>query len=141
MFVCRSRPYGQFMGATPIPTELTNAWQLALEFWSQPVRHDTLLGLAAKHQQFAWLAGKYRDAARSNPSDLIAPERLPRVQRAAAIVMMSKTKPVDEPMPRTFKAMSIMLIGAVLATGLGLVAADHKVQQHHQQTTTVARHP
>jgi len=141
MFVSRERPYCQVMGATPIPTELTTAWQLTLEFWNQPARHDTLLGVAAKHQEFAWLAGKYRDAARSNPSDVIAPERLPRVQRAAAIVMMSKTKPIADPMPKTFRAMSIMLIGAVLATGLGLVVADQKVQQHQQQSTTIARHP
>lgn len=127
------------MGATPIPHDLTTAWQLALEHWAEPLRHDTLLGLAAKHAQFAWLAGKYRDAARSNPEDPIARDRLVRLQRAAAIVMMSKTPAAPAPMKQGLRAMSILLIGAALATGLGLVVADHKVQQHNAEV--ISRHP
>jgi hypothetical protein len=137
------------MGATQFPTELTAAWQHTLELWAEPTRHDVLLGLTAKHQQFAWLAARYRDASRSNPSDPVAAHRLIRVQRAAAIVMMSKVEPVETPMPRMFKMASMMLLGALIATGLGLVVTEQKVQQHqqntiqqhHQQNTVISRHP
>ena len=129
------------MSATQIPNELTAAWQLALELWTDSTRHDTLLGLAAKHKEFAWLAARYKDAARSNPSDPVAAHRLIRVQRAAAIVMMSKITPVTEPMPRMFKMASVMLLGALVATGLGLFITNDKVQQHQQQHTVVSRHP
>lgn len=128
------------MAATPIPQELTNAWQLALEFWNQPARHDALLGVAAKHQQFAWLAGKYRDAARSNPADPVAADRLLRVRRAAAIVMMATSAP-PPPKSKAYRGAAMMLVGAMLAAGLGLFITEQKVQQHQTQRTMVTRHP
>lgn len=125
------------MGATPIPQELTTAWQGALECWGDSARHDTLLGVAAKHQQLAWLAGKYRDAARSNPSDGIAQARLARVCRAAAMMF---TMPVVAPPPptrRAYRGIPLILIGAVIATGIGLSITEQQVQQR----TQVTRHP
>src|SRR5262245_45425160 len=81
------------MHSTAVPRELFANWQHTLAHWTQRVSHDTLLGQAAKHQQLAWLAARYRDAARSNPHDWIARDRLKSVQRAAALLTFS-------PMPR-----------------------------------------
>jgi hypothetical protein len=125
------------MGATPIPRELTAGWQLALECWSDAPRHDTLLGIAAKHQHLAWLAGKYRDAARSNPSDPIAPARIERVRRCAALMFAMPVKPPPLPMSRAYRTIPLVLLGAVIATGIGLVVAEQRVQQR----ALVTRHP
>ena len=133
------------MGATPIPQELTNAWQLTLEFWGEQVRHNTVLGLAAKHTQLAWLAGKYRDAARSNPFDPIAQARLLRVRNAAALVFeLPKTAPEPTKPRKSYRAVQIMLIGAMIMTGLGYVITDQRIQQQQRQPqprTLVSRHP
>lgn len=127
------------MSATLIPRELTDGWQHALELWGEPSRHDTLLGLAAKHKQLAWLAGKYRDAARSNPDDPIAKQRIERVRRATAIIFSMPTTPPPEPTRRGFRAMSLLLLGAVIATGIGLVITEQRVEQH--QRAQITRHP
>src|SRR5688572_28002395 len=73
------------MHSTAVPRELFASWQDTLVRWTQRTSHDTLLGLAAKHQQLAWLAARYREAARSNPHDWIARDRLKSVQRAALL--------------------------------------------------------
>jgi hypothetical protein len=127
------------MSATLIPRELTDSWQLTLEFWSEAARHSTLLGLAAKHKQLAWLAGKYRDASWSNPEDPIAKERLERVRRAAAIMFSMPTTAAPPPTSRGFRAISVLLIGAVIATGIGLVITEQRVEQH--QRAQITRHP
>lgn len=124
-----------------IAPELVAAWQRALEQWSQPVRHDTLLGLAVKHEQLAWLAGKYKDAAWSNPADRIAPERLARLRRAAAIVTFAKVQPEAEPARRPFRGLGVLLVGAMLATGLGLYLVDSKIPKHGDGSTVISRHP
>jgi hypothetical protein len=127
------------MSATLIPRELTDSWQLALELWGEPARHNTLLGLAAKHKQLAWLAGKYRDAARSNPEDPIARDRIERVRRATAIIFAMPVAPPPPPASRGFRAMSLLLLGAVIATGIGLVVTEQRVEQH--QRAQITRHP
>ena len=127
--------------ATAIPTELTTAWQHALEHWNQPALHDTLLGLAAKHTQFAWLAARYKDATRSNPADPIASHRLLRVQRAAAIVTFAMPRESGEPMKKPYRGATMMLVGAVLAVGFALFLTNNKVQEHHEQRSLVTRHP
>ena len=114
----------------PIPRELTEAWQFALEVWPDMQRHSALLGLAAKHEQFVWLASKYRTAAWSNPTDPIAPQQLARVQRATAIVALSKRTSVASPVPRLYRSAMVLLAGVVLATGVGLFITDRRVQQH-----------
>src|SRR5262245_2968101 len=95
-----------------LPTELHTAWQAALEQWNQPTRHDNLLGLAAKHGQLAWLAARYRDAARTNPEDQIAPHRLARVQRAA-IVTFAMPRVADEPTTKKYRGVAMLLIGGI----------------------------
>ena len=117
--------------------QLHAAWQAALEHWTDAARHDTLLGLAAKHEQLAWLASKYRDAAWSNPADPIAPARLARLQRAATIIALARIAP-EAPHKRPFRGALAMLVGAMLATALGLYIADYKMQR---QQTIISRHP
>ena len=136
------RPYCLDMTATAFPTELSTAWQQVLVNWNQPALHDTLLGLAAKHTQFAWLAARYKDASRTNPADPIATHRLARVQRAAAVVAFAMPRAADEPVKKPFRGIAMMLAGAVIATGLAMFLTNNKVQQHQQDSRSlVTRHP
>ena len=126
------------MHLAPVPADLFASWQHTLVHWTQKSAHDTLLGLAAKHQQLAWLASRYREAARSNPRDFIARDRMKSVQRAAALLTFS-TPVVREAEPKFSRGCTILLIAAVLSTGLGLWVTDFMRQK--QETTLVSRHP
>jgi hypothetical protein len=132
MFVPAGRSSLSGMDALPVSTELTTAWSRVLEGWTDARRHDAILGIAAKHGEFAWLATRYRAHVKRNADDAIAPARLARVQRAAAVVMFSKAPPTSEPMPKIFKMASLLLVGAAVAVGIGLFVVDNKVQARQQ---------
>lgn len=126
------------MQPTPVPADVIASWQHTLVNWTHRPSHDTLLGLAAKHQQLAWLASRYREAARSNPRDPIARDRLKGVQRAAA--MLAFAMPVArEAAPKKMRGGTALLLAAVLFTGVGLWLTDFVRDQ--QQSTMVSRHP
>jgi hypothetical protein len=136
------------MSATVIPRELTDSWQLALEFWTEPARHTTLLGLAAKHKQLVWLAARYRDAARSNPEDPIARERIERVRRATAVIFAMTAPPPPAPTRKAYRSLPLLLLGAMIATAVGLVVTEQRVEQHQRaeqrelvERTQISRHP
>jgi len=126
------------MHLAPVPADLFASWQHTLVHWTQKTSHDTLLGLAAKHQQLAWLALRYREAARSNPRDPIARDRMKAVHRAAALLAFSAPV-VRDVEPKISRGCAILLIAAVLSTSLGLWVTDF--MRHKQQTTLVSRHP
>lgn len=128
----------QCMQSTPVPADLFDRWQQTLTSWTQKSSHDTLLGLAAKHGQLAWLATRYRDAARSNPHDPIARERLDRVQRAAALLAFSM--PGTRAAPAKLRGSTKLLIAAMLSTGLALWLTD-VMREQHQRSALVSRHP
>lgn len=135
------------MRPQPVPPELTDGWQTTLVQWTKLAHHDHVLGVAAKHKQLPWLAARYRDAARSNPSDPIAKERLVRVQRAAAVLAFAV--PVDRsPRERSpFRASAMLLVVAVFATGIGLWVTKHHVREHQARSAgsaepaVIATHP
>ena len=122
-----------------VPPDLFAAWQHALEHWTQKTAHDTLLGVAAKHQQMAWLASRYREAARSNPQDWIARDRLKAVQRAAALLTFSV--PTAHKAPAKMRGSTKLLLAALLSTGIALWLTDVMRVQHHGRTTLISRHP
>lgn len=126
------------MHARPVPAELNESWQATLVHWTHKASHDTLLGRAAKHQQLAWLAARYREAARSNPRDPIARDRLKAVQRAAALLAFSM--PVMHETRRTSRGGPALLLCAALSVGLGLWLTDF-MRMHQPQRTFVSRHP
>jgi hypothetical protein len=102
----------------PVPEEVLLAWQGVLSQWTNKIAHDTLLGRAVKHNQLAWLATRYREAARSNPYDSIARDGMKRVQRAAT--MLSFVAPEREEKSRKRHAGPLLLMAAVLSTVLSL---------------------
>ena len=136
------------MSATLIPRELTESWQLTLEFWSEPARHNTLLGLAAKHKQLVWLAARYRDASRSNPDDQIAKDRIERVRRATAVMFAMAAPPPADTTRKAYRSVPLVLLGAIIATAVCFVVTEQRVDQHQRaeqnqriERTQISRHP
>ncbi len=127
------------MASPPIPADLAAAWQHALAHWNHHGNHDTLLGLAAKHRRLAWLAARYRDAARTNPDDPVAQTRLARVANAAMIALVCQGRPRDAETKRPYRAVGALLLAAVAATGLCLYLTEYRVQ--HQQGALISRQP
>jgi hypothetical protein len=116
------------MQSSPIPEELLEGWQGVLSQWPSRLAHDTLLGRAVKYNQLAWLATRYREAARGNPHDPIARDRMRAIQRAATILAFAaKTREESSPKRRAGPA---LLVATVLSTGLGLWLTDYMRVQH-----------
>jgi hypothetical protein len=126
------------MRSTPVPADLVACWQTTLVNWTQKASHDALLGLAAKHQELAWLATRYREDARSNPRDWIARDRMKSVQRATAMLAFS-VPAAQASAPKKSRGPLALLFVAVLSMFVGLWITDFMRTQ--QRSTLVSRHP
>lgn len=124
---------------TRVPQELVAGWHDTLVNWPTKDSHDALLGRAVKHNQLAWVATRYREAARANPYDPIARDRLKAVQRAAAMIVFATAPTTREPEQNSLKAFAALLVGLVFFMGVGLWAARY-VHDHHA-TSIVSRQP
>lgn len=125
------------MESTRVPQELVVGWHDTLVHWNHKTSHQTLLGRAVKHSQLAWLAMRYREAARSNPRDPIARDRLKAVQRAAAMLVFAT--PIREPAPKSHAALAMLLVGLVFSVGVGLWSASY--MHNRRMTTLISRQP
>jgi hypothetical protein len=111
-----------------IPSPLVAAWNRALGAWGDGSLHDALLGLAAKHKQYAWLAARYREVSRQRPDDPVPAARLARLQRAALMTMCVEARPAEAAQRKPYRGVSMMLMAFVVATGLGLWLGHVKTQ-------------
>lgn len=125
--------------ADSIPSPLVTAWNRTLGAWGDSSLHDALLGLAAKHKQYAWLAARYREVSRLRPNDPVPAARLARIQRAALVTMCVEARPVEKAQRMPYRGVSMMLIAAVVATGLGLWLGHMKTQSYRHQPHIQAR--
>lgn len=126
------------MEPTRVPQELVAEWNDTLVNWNYKTSHDALLGHAVKHQQLAWVATRYREAARSNPHDPIARDRLKAVQRAAAMIALAL--PIREPERKSHSLLALMLVAMLISVGAGLWAARY-MRDHHQAMPVVSSQP
>jgi hypothetical protein len=125
------------MAPSPVPDDLVASWQDTLTRWANKLAHDTLLGHAVKHNQLAWLATRYRESARANPSDPIARDRLKGVQRAATLLVFSLSATHDE--PRRSRGGPALLAAAILSTCLALWLTDY-VRLHNPHPQAMSSH-
>ena len=126
------------MQASPVSEELLEGWQGVLSQWTNRLAHDTLLGRAVKHNQLAWLATRYREAARSNVQDPIARDRLKAVQRAAT--MLAFATPEREDTTSKKRGGPALLMAAVLSTGLSLWLTDYMRSHNTVHAAPLASH-
>jgi hypothetical protein len=113
-----------------LPAELVSAWERTLHGWQDRSLHDTVLGLAAKHEQFAWLAARYREVARRRPQDPVPAQRLARLQRAALATLCFAPPPGVTPERKPYRGAAIMLIAFVVLAVVGLRLVDMKTRGH-----------
>jgi hypothetical protein len=111
-----------------VPADLLEAWRDVRRAWHDLARHDHVLRLAGKHAAYAWLATRYREAARRD--DPIAKERLALVQRTTELTLVVATmrgeRDTEVPYQAT-RRLLLMLLG-VLALGgvlLKILAGAH----------------
>jgi len=116
-----------------VPSDLADAWRHTLEAWHDGPRHDTALGLAAKHEQFAWLAARYREIAKRTPDDPIPQARLARLQRAMLVTFRFDAKQTATPTKMPYRGVALLLVASVFATVIGLWAADAKTRDYHNK--------
>lgn len=120
---------------TRVPQELVAGWHDTLVNWTYKSSHAALLGRAVKHNQLAWVATRYREAARTNPHDPIARDRLKAVQRAATLIVFAS--PIREPKRKSLSALTLLLVGIVLSVGVGLWSAR---SMRDQRAPTIVSH-
>lgn len=116
-----------------VPPALASAWAITLSSWGDSSRHDVVLGLAAKHEQYAWLAARYREAARANPADPIPQARLARVQRAALATLCFERRTPDVEERKPYRNVLLLLAATMLATVVGLWLVDMKASEYQQR--------
>lgn len=99
-----------------MPDDLTAAWQRVTEQWDDSTRHETFFALAARHNCFAWAAGRYREHA----GDAVADKQLDRIRRAVTATMMATATQRSEP-KAPYRSALVVLICLVAAVMVGLV--------------------
>lgn len=120
------------MPVASVPVALTAAWERTLHSWTDAALHDTVLGLAAKHEQFAWLAARYREIAIVRPHDPVPAARLARLQRAALATLRFAPPPGVAPERKAYRGAAVLLIASVLAMVIGLRLVDMKSRDYQR---------
>ena len=75
----------QAQATQAVPEAVRAAWDQVVAHWDVPKRHETLLGLVATCNCYAWVAGRYRDRA----GDPIAELQLDRIRKAATFALLA----------------------------------------------------
>ena len=122
LVAARRASYAETRDVT-VPQAVLDAFQRALDDWTDPARHDELLRLVAANDCYAWAAGRYRDEARDRTGDPIAARQLDRVRRATEATMRATASqpPARAAEPGRATAIVVGVIG--LAIVIGLAAA------------------
>ena len=97
--------------ATQVPEAVRAAWDQVVAHWDVPKRHETLLGLVATCNCYAWVAGRYRDRA----GDPIAELQLDRIRKAAtfALLATASNRRTSKPGGRIAVVVLLLIVCAV----------------------------
>lgn len=106
------------------------AWDKLTEDWPNQGRHDALLQLAVEHNEFQWVASKYKE----RKGDELADAQLVKLRNAAMVMMLAagtaqreREKAAASPYKR---ALLWILVLAVMLV-FGLIAAKLMANAHH----------
>jgi hypothetical protein len=102
------------------PPEVEAAWATCEEAWHEADRHDAFFALVAKHDCFAYAAGKYKARA----GDAVADKHLERVRKAATAKMMATSVGRPDAARKPYRAAIafIVLLLVMAIAGLAYVA-------------------
>jgi hypothetical protein len=100
-----------------VPDPVQTAWEDAVAHWDDPAKHQTLLGLVAQHNCFAWAAARYKERA----GDPIADKQLERLRSSAVATMFASAAARTKEPPQPFRQTLFLLAALLLALVLGLV--------------------
>jgi hypothetical protein len=127
-----------------VHAEVEAAWQRVVEGWDEPARHEAMLGLVARHGEFAWAAARYKERA----GDAIADKQLEKLRKAATATLFAtatKKRGEDPPYKRTIVIFIVLIL--MLMIGLLGVKMMHDTRPHPDDAvprppapTTPARH-
>ncbi len=88
--------------ATDAPADVAAAWKAVEAAWSNVELHDRLANVVALHGDYAWIARRYREHLRADPTDAIAGDRLGRITRITeATLKATASLRRDRPAPIT----------------------------------------
>lgn len=102
-----------------VPSSVRDAWTRATERWSEIAAHDELLQLAATHNGYAWVAGRYR----TRGQDPVAVRQLARLRRAAEATLFAGATARSDAASRPYRAARSVLAILILAIAVGLLYA------------------
>lgn len=114
---------------------MTEAWEAAVADWDNPVRHDTLLTLAAKHEAYGWTAKQYQTRLKANADDAVAQQQITRLRKAAELTLYATAAQREDKTKTPFKAtiamIMIMVFLIIAALLVAYVLRGKKMQQRH----------
>ncbi len=121
-----------------VPDDLTAAWQRVTEQWDDTTRHETFFALAARHNCFAWAAGRYRERS----GDALADKQLDRIRRSVTATMMATATARPEPKsPYHNVVVALVCLVAVVVLGLFFTKLLHDTQPDSPRITKPASNP
>lgn len=102
-----------------VPEVVREAWLRATARWHEPAVHDELLQLAAAHNCYAWVAGRYR----TRSADAVAQRQLDRLRRTAEATLLASATARQEATARPYRATRSVLVILIVAVLVGLLYA------------------
>lgn len=112
------RMAGWKSAAPEVPDALTQAWERAVEAWTDTARHDEILRLVTQHDAYAWAAAQYR----RRPADDIRDRQLARVRKSTeASLLVAALASKKDRTPTPYRAHLIVLILFVVAAIAALI--------------------
>jgi hypothetical protein len=125
-----------------VPEEVRRAWTALDGAWTEIARHDAMLAMVARHNCYAWAAGRYRDASRARTGDSIAVAQLDRLRRAGEATMFASAsaRPEQSKTPYTsviaiLGIMMVAIVGGLVYMGAKTNEASAATPQHFSVQT------
>lgn len=101
-------------------------WDRTVAAWSEQAHHDELLRLVTQHDAYAWAVARYREAQERSVDDLIAPQQIERLRRAAEVTLLSTATPRPEATTSSYRAtravLAVLIVSAIALLIYGWLA-------------------
>ena len=118
----------ELAGVSP---EVAAAWDACTSAWGDPARHEELARTAAAHDAYAWVARRYHERLRADPSDAIAVARRDAIARITEASLRAGAAPRADrprgvpgaPSPTPYRASVTVLLALVLLAATGTIYA------------------